>query len=465
VVGQGDRSARSLGIGVALCLLAASLVTIGRALNDGTIGLVELEASSARHFIAFLIAGLPLAAAAFLYTRAYKAAAGEADMRGLLACAIAVQIAAFLALPLTSSDVFCNLGYGEIARLGLNPHSVSPSALPAGDPFLTLLAPAWRNNPSPYGPIVTELDRWAVSAESPFLALVVFKLEMLAIAVATVVLAYLFCGRSLPQRERAAAFVTLALCPLFAWEVAGQAHNDGLLVLFFMAYVLALSSGRRWLALAFLVLAIATKYVLAPAMIIHLAFLWRTSKPKAICAAVLLTVLGFLLVRPYEGGPALPASVFTTTGAHHHTRSLVSLACFLAAPFGSFAETLAYWIGWGIAVIGVVAATAHGALHAKSERDVIHGALVVLLACCLLAPWGQAWYATWLLPPAMVERDERWRRLIVLYAALSVGQYALQIDPVSYVLVSGVPLFMLYRLMRRPQVDLLQIGYSLQPRS
>jgi hypothetical protein len=52
------------------------------------------------------------------------------------------------------------------------------------------------------------------------------------------------------------------------------------------------------------------------------------------------------------------------------------------------------------------------------------------------------------LPLALAERDPRWRRLYAVYAALSAAQYGLALDPITYVLVNGIPLAMLARLWR-----------------
>jgi hypothetical protein len=66
---------------------------------------------------------------------------------------------------------------------------------------------------------------------------------------------------------------------------------------------------------------------------------------------------------------------------------------------------------------------------------VIHDGLVILLAYCLTTPWFQPWYATWLLPLAAAERGSALRRLVGLYAVLTVVQWGLPLDPFSTVAV------------------------------
>lgn len=446
------------GVRSPMAFLAAGLavavaVSIARAAWAGGLDLVAFEADYARHFLFSLLAGGPLAVAAWAHLELHRTAqAGGPDavpLARLRDAALAIQCIAALALPLTSADVFGNLAFGTLAASGLNPHAYPPSALGAGSPFVEHMAVPWRPFPSPYGPLITPLQAIAGSAGSLVVALVTFKLEMLAIAIAVVLAAHAFARRHRQGPEGAAGFAAIALCPLLAWEVSGQAHNDGLLVLLLLAFVWAVTAERAWLAFAFVLAACCAKYVAAPVLAIHLAYVWRRSPRRAVGMAVIAGVVLLAALHPYyHQGPQIPSSLTYTTGAKHHTRSLTSLACWLVAPLGDRAAAIAYWVGWGIAVVATAALTLRGALRAIGPEAVIHGGLVVLMTCCILAPWGQAWYATWLLPFLLAERDRGWQRIGVVYTALSLAQYALLIDPVSYAIVDGVPLWLAWQHVR-----------------
>ena len=57
-------------------------------------------------------------------------------------------------------------------------------------------------------------------------------------------------GSAALSRARGAwTFCLIGFNPLLAWEVSGQAHNDGVMLLATMAFVWALAARREWLAL------------------------------------------------------------------------------------------------------------------------------------------------------------------------------------------------------------------------
>ena len=119
-------------------------------------------------------------------------------------------------------------------------------------------------------------------------------------------------------------------------------------------------------------------------------------------------------------------------------------------PFGGGSLSRVFWsafsVGRGriVSIVALLALAGRAALRARTVQSTLREALVFLLAYDLLAAaWFQAWYVTWLLPLALVDPDERIRLAVAVYSVLSLVQYGLELDPVTYVIVNGIPLFML----------------------
>jgi hypothetical protein len=132
--------------------------------------------------------------------------------------------------------------------------------------------------------------------------------------------------------------------------------------------------------------------------------------------------------------------------AHHHARSFTSLLCWFATPLGPGAQAWTYGAARIVSGVGLLALAARAAFRARTVQSTLREALVFLLAYDLVAAaWFQSWYVTWLLPLAMVDRDERVRFAVAVYSVLSLVQYGIELDPVTYVLVNGIPLVLLFR--------------------
>ena len=119
----------------------------------------------------------------------------------------------------------------------------------------------------------------------------------------------------------------------------------------------------------------------------------------------------------------------------------------MAAPLGPSAVHAVYGFcrlaGLALpALLGLMAV-----LRGRTLEQILHDALIIFLAYCLLAaPWFQPWYVSWLLPLALVERNAELRHTLAIYSVLIVAQYALPADPLSVVAVN---LWTLHRLARR----------------
>jgi hypothetical protein len=448
-------SARGTAIGIGLCLLGASGVSWLRFALTGRLEVhgasLSLPASIGLDLLFLGLAGL----AGWFYLRALLNHPERAGPRQLLASGVIIALLAATALPLTSTDAFANLAYGRLARLGFNPFVSPPQALGQGDPYVEAVFPRWRPVVMRYGPVIVLVDEVAGRAQGVIASLAVFKLEILALALGILAIAFAICARPENGASRS-ALVFFALNPLFAWEISGQAHNDAIMLLPFLAFVWAARAQREWIAVLCLAVALYAKFAVAPVLGLYLIFiLWR-SPWRAAAMGVFVLVLGAVLIAPYWAGLstlAAPLAEFRND-SHHHARSLTSLLCWLAAWFGPAAESATYGAARIASQLLFLAAAVRAALRVRSLEDVFHESLVFLLVVdLLLAPWLESWYVTWLLPLALVDRDPRWRQVVAVYSVLSLVQYGVRIDPVSYIPVNAVPLWMIYRLRYKTRAD------------
>lgn len=435
---------------IAFCLFAAAAVSWARDWVAGTIGLDDRHLALAHKIWPFLLFGCFAALAGHLYLRAVRGKERSRQSH-LLAGAIAIQFLAAPALPLTSSDLFAYVSYARIMHLGHNPYRVVPAALGESDPRVALMTPRWRQNPMLYGP----LTAWATAAVAPVEtllgALAAFKLEMLLASLAAVLLAYGFCRTCLPPGQSEAAFIFFGWNPLLAWEVSGQAHTEGLVLVGMVAFVWAAMRGREWLAALALVCAVYAKMVLAPLLLLYLCFVLRRRAARAIAIAAVVAALGVVLMLPFWQGAGtvrrpMGALVADSTLT---ARSLTDFAVWLARPLGEQVGRNIYWVALALGTLLLGWFGIRAALRARSVRQVLRDGLVFFLLYDLVAaPWFQSWYVLWLLPLALVEEDERWRTLVAVYSVLALVQYGLPLDPVTYVVINVVVLRMLYPLLR-----------------
>jgi hypothetical protein len=108
----------------------------------------------------------------------------------------------------------------------------------------------------------------------------------------------------------------------------------------------------------------------------------------------------------------------------------------------------AYFLCWlGSAAVCFVALV-RGIRRASTLEAVLHDGLVLFLAYDLTTPWFQPWYAAWLLPLVAFERDAAFRRLVGLYAVLTVALWMVPLDPVTTVAVDAWTAVAWYRLRR-----------------
>ena len=236
-----------LPLGIAACLFAATLISYARAWRAGTIKVVQVPLPGQEDLWFASAVVVCLAIAGWLHVRTCWSIRGG-RLGALLPAAFVIQLAAALALPMTSNDIFSNLANGRLVLAGLNPYIDPPLALGSDHPTVSLVADDWSDVPTPYGPVITALATLAALAPTDWAALAAFKLLMLACVLGTVLVAYACCRTYLPPRQAAAALVLVGWNPLVAWKISGQAHNDGVMLLATTIFVWAAWARKPWAA-------------------------------------------------------------------------------------------------------------------------------------------------------------------------------------------------------------------------
>lgn len=428
------RSSAILG-SCALALLAASAATWARFVAEGSLRLVPHTWANS---LAQAMVGVALLWVGLAALRCFERTEQQ-NVNGLVGAGLILQLCALPALALTSSDLFSNLAYAALSALGKNPCLLGPSALGKGS-VLDLVSPRWADTPSAYGPILNLLG-WLTGQIGRLLgspiwgAGAVYKLLM-AGATAGAIVCAAKTARALATRVAAQGLAVVALSPLLAWELTAQGHNDAVMVCALCAFAWAATRGRDGLGALALGVGVLAKAGIAPLLSLWLVVMWRRSPRRALAWAVALAVLAVLTWAPFWAGWETLRGVGATAGAdlERHTNSLQDLLNLIFTPAWP-AVKAPLFRSFQIASFTILAAgTLWAAVKVRDAADLAHAGIAIFLGYFLTTPWFEPWYATWLLPLCLLERDPRWQRLVARYAVLSVVQYALPLDPYTTVL-------------------------------
>lgn len=423
-------------------MLGAAGVSWLRVWVTGGLQLLPETLGPLGHYGLFLLLGAFLAGAVWVQLQALRAPPPSP-----VRAAVLIQLAAAVAVPFTSTDLYSNLAYGWLERAGLDPYRVGPRVL--GE-RAALAGTRWLDAPSVYGPLVQAVDWLAAAAHGVPGAMALYKAQMLLASLVLVALAWAYCRR-LPEPERSRSFVLVGWSPLLAWEISAQGHNDGLLLVCVAGFVLAATAGRTVPAAICVALMLGTKPAGLPLAGLWLWMLLRRSPWRALKTGALVAGVLVLLYLPIWSGPAtLRGQLGVLLGDPTNTsRSFIELARWLAAPLGVLVQARVVQVGTMIGRLLLLATAALALWRVRSLEDVLRWTCIFILVNGLLAAAAfQPWYVTWLLPLAMAERDARWQRLYGIYAALTVLQYGLDLDPPTYLLVNGIPLALFWPLLR-----------------
>jgi len=304
--------------------------------------------------------------------------------------------------------------------------------------------PTWRSVASPYGPLATWFQHFAVVlGGGPLGAVIVFRL----VAVASVVVIGLLAA-DLAGTHRIAALTLVVLNPLVLLYIVSAAHLEGLLGALLLGALVAVRRGNPTLGI---VLACAAGAVKAPALIAVVAIIaWQRQRPghqawsdtARDSAVAVAACAGLTMLVPHGWGwaPALntPALGYTPAAPS----SLIGDLCQAIVPWAPFDDLAA--AGRTVALVAAGCIVAY--LIATSRRRGLEATVGLgLLAVALLGPVIYPWYALWgVLCLAPITRG-RMRELVVLGCAIESiaalpGMPRLAADLVAAGLAAGIGL-------------------------
>jgi hypothetical protein len=339
--------------------------------------------------------------------------------------------------PLLSSDVYAYTAQGLLVDRGLDPYSVGPSAL-GNVPAVAAVDPAWRSVPSPYGPLATWFQHFAVvlGGGSPLGAVIVFRLMAVGSVVAIGLLAADLAGA-----RRIPALVLTVLNPLVLLQVVSAEHLEGLLCALLLAALVAIRRGNVTLSI---VLACAAAAVKAPALVAVLAIIarprhrsgraaWLDAAREA--AVALAAAAGLTMLVPHGWGWA---AALNTPGLGYTPGAPASLVGALLKPIvpaASFddltmAGRAAALLAAGCIVVYLTATARRRAL----EMTVGFGLIAVALLSPVIYPWYVLWGVVCLIPGAR----GRLRELLVFVCASGAVMAAPGLPRVAADVIDGV---------------------------
>jgi hypothetical protein len=349
-------------------------------------------------------------------------------LRPVLTFAAIFCVVLLFAYPATAADVFGYVAQGRLLALhGANPFAVAPAAYP-GDAVVGYLA--FPREPTQYGPLWAWLGA-AISrlaGSGPATLGAAFAREILlykAVAAcaqlgggALVHRLALALGAT-PGRAVAAAYL-YAWNPLLLWEMVGNAHNDGVMVLGALAACLALAMRRNVLVLPALALGALIKVPVAALAPLLGIVLLRRDRRAALAGLALSAALLAAAYAPFWVG----VDTLTFLGRGDlFTASLASCVMYALQPRVGQATAMEIARGATRALLVVaLVPICWRAVLARSDREVVGlGYALMLVVLVLGVTWFQAWYLVWPIALALPLADRHRDLEVVL---LSLGGMA-----------------------------------------
>jgi alpha-1,6-mannosyltransferase len=350
-----------------------------------------------------------------------------------IAFPVAFNAAFLLAPPTLSSDLLSYISHGYIeTTLHANP-LVEPISVVADTPLGPRLAEyGWRpvHGPSPYGPAWTRVEgaavRWFDGIRTQ---MVVLKLLVVAASLGTALLIWLILGHVRPELR---VLGTLAYLwnPMIVTELAGDGHNDAVMVFFVLLGLLLTIRRRSVGGIVATSLGGLTKYVPALFLPLQVAWMWRirpttrsfVGQVLAGAAVALLLAVG-LFAGLWAGSDTWTGlRVVGQPGITGSTPTMI-IALLKRVLSPGAAETIVPLI----TVVGLIMYLAFLARSIADERDLLRGYASVGLAYLLfVSPGYWPWYA--ILPVALLALVPSGFWLLVLLAVSLGSRLAAPLD-------------------------------------
>lgn len=385
--------------------------------------------------------------------------AGRGDSQVLrwvaFAGAFVFGVSMLFIFPAGTTDIFHNVIDGRIFWIHhLNPLVTPPTSV-SDDPFYHYIT-HWANIPAMYGPLWYILTGPATffAGTDRDRALIAFKAIPFAFELISLCLVAILARRVDPRRT-AAAVICFGWNPLVLWEVAGNGHND-VVMMAFVLLALVLITSKRW-PLAFMALACSVLVKYVSVILFPIFVVWtlrRHGRRAALPLAVGLLgagVVAVVIFAPFWSG----ASTFAQLHAQQN-RAISSIA---AALIGRTGDGLAN-TPWRTAVKGslIAAFTVAYALTLLRIKSSTLGIVAISVEALfafivLMVWWFFPWYAIWPLALAAVLPTSAQGRLAVLFSATTLFAYCIAWEPavpllLPFIIPAGTALFIFYLPVR-----------------
>jgi hypothetical protein len=365
--------------------------------------------------------GLWIATLAYVAILSLSRSIGPRLALGVIA---GLHVLFLLAPPLLSQDVFSYISYARLDVVHhLSPYTHSPDDVP-GDAAFAFAGS--RDASSVYGPLFT-IATYPLAKLSVPTAFWVLKSLAALVSLGVVALAWA-CAKRL---GRDPVFVALAIGtnPLILVHVVGGAHNDALVVVLWLAAVLATLGVQERLG-GFLSAA-ATGIKVSAGLVLPFVLVGARRKKAVIAGALTAAVATIGLSLAAFGLDAFDA--LSLIGQNQERTSRWSLpqrtADGIGALTGASPDTVVHFTraGFGLAFIAVlILLLVRVWQEPPGSTFWITAAGWATLTLLLASAWLVPWYAIWLLPLAALSES---RKLLAASVALT-----------AYMLVIAVPL-------------------------
>ncbi len=325
--------------------------------------------------------------------------------------------------PVGAADIFDQIFRARLtAHYGLNPFTTLPSKLP-GDPFQQFVA--WRGDASPYGPVWEWLAGGTslLAGDSLWNNLILFKLLVTVSYGISVALTYGILRVTKPDWAlRGTLF--FAWNPLVLFEVAGNGHNDAIVMMFLLAAVYLFVLARRMPVIPALMAGALTKFV--PVLLVPpaAAAIWRIRRGRAASGranpltrleafstlavgSVLAGGLALVLYAPFWEGPnsvgALGrSSLFTASIPKVVVDALTDIYGFVRADAESIVRYSALGLvallvlGLSLVILSMGNAVTEAEQRKLTDRTLAAFYEIIFFYLAFAALWFQPWYLLWL---------------------------------------------------------------------
>jgi alpha-1,6-mannosyltransferase len=308
----------------------------------------------------------------------------------ILRWAIAFTVVSIFAFPVFTQDFWLSAVWGNMVVAGVNPYYVDFTPAMIGslplDHFPMTMS---------YGPLWALISGavMVLAGGNVLVAGLLFKLILGVAWIATLLLIDRIMRRVAPSR-RSQALVIAGWVPLGVWEIAGEGHNDVVMVLPALLWI-ALMLHKHFTAPLALAASVMCKYTTAPLVLIDVIHNLRANRLRLSEYALRLTLAGLATI-------AITAIFFRSMGffngvklvsAWHFLQPVDALAAVDAAAGGWL-----FWLRYPVMAIFPAVALHQCWLYWRNPEDqqLLRAALAMMCAVSFslishLWPWYLVW--------------------------------------------------------------------------